>query len=196
MMSIRLIVGLGNPGDEYELTRHNAGAWFVEQIARQAHLVLRSENKFLGRYVKTSIEHKECHLLIPSTFMNRSGGSVASVLNFYKILPEEIIVAHDELDMPPGAAKLKQGGGHAGHNGLRDIIAALGTSDFLRLRLGIGHPGRPDKVSDYVLSRPNKADEQKIYNAIDDAIMIVPDLLAGDISGAMKRLHTEKVIQK
>ncbi len=195
-MSIRVIIGLGNPGDQYEMTRHNAGAWFVEQIARQSHLVLRSENKFLGRYGKASIVHKDCHLLIPSTFMNRSGGSVASLLNFYKILPQEILVAHDELDMPPGAVKLKQGGGHAGHNGLRDIIAALGTPDFLRLRIGIGHPGRPDKVSDYVLSRPNKADEQKIYNAIDDAIMIVPDLLAGNIPAAMKLLHTDSASQK
>lgn len=193
--AIRLIVGLGNPGPQYEITRHNAGAWFVEQLASQAQINLRAETKFLGRYAKTHIAHHECHLLIPTTFMNRSGASVSSVAKFYKISVQEILVAHDELDLAPGTAKLKQGGGHAGHNGLRDIIAAMGSNDFLRLRLGIGHPGSPDKVSDFVLNKPGKAEHQQIITAIDNSVRIVPDLLQGNISHAMKTLHTKEDIK-
>jgi PTH1 family peptidyl-tRNA hydrolase len=193
--AIRLIVGLGNPGPQYENTRHNAGAWFVEQLAQQSHSTLRAETKFLGHYAKTNIDNHECHMLIPTTFMNRSGASVAAVTKFYKISVHEILVVHDELDLAPGAVKLKQGGGHAGHNGLRDIIAAMGSNDFLRLRLGIGHPGSPDKVSDYVLSKPGKNEQQQIMQAIDSSLRIVPDLLEGKISHAMKTLHTKEEIK-
>lgn len=190
--AIRLIVGLGNPGPQYETTRHNAGAWFVEQLAQHVHSTLRPETKFLGHYLKTSIDQQECHLLIPSTFMNRSGASVSAVAKFYKIAVNEMLIVHDELDLASGAAKLKQGGGHAGHNGLRDIIAAMGSNDFLRLRLGIGHPGNPEKVSDYVLSKPGKTEQQQIMQAIDNSLRIVPDLLHGNISHAMKTLHTKE----
>lgn len=187
---IRCIVGLGNPGPQYETTRHNAGQWLVEQLAVKAHVTLRSENKFLGHYSKILLDGQECHLLIPHTFMNRSGGSVAAVAKFYKIKPQEILVAHDELDLAPGVIKLKQSGGHAGHNGLRDIIAALGTPDFLRFRIGIGHPGHADKVSDFVLSRPNQIEKQDIMQAIDRGLLVVPELLAGNIAPAIKTLHT------
>ncbi|MBY0544629.1 MAG: aminoacyl-tRNA hydrolase [Gammaproteobacteria bacterium] len=190
--AIRLIVGLGNPGPQYEETRHNAGAWFVHELAKQSNVVLRLENKFFGFYAKLTLNQKECQLLIPTTFMNRSGASVAAVIKFYKIVPQEILVVHDELDLPTGAAKLKQGGGHAGHNGLRDIISALGTADFLRLRLGIDRPADPARVSDYVLSRPNKIDEEKIKTAIHQALSILPDLMEGKVGQAMKTLHSTR----
>ncbi|MFN7096596.1 MAG: aminoacyl-tRNA hydrolase [Gammaproteobacteria bacterium] len=193
--AIRLIVGLGNPGPQYETTRHNAGAWFVEQLAHQCHVTLRAEHKFLGHSAKIHIEHHECHLLIPSTFMNRSGAAVAAIAKFYKISLAEMLIAHDELDLAPGTVKLKQGGGHAGHNGLRDIIAAMGSNDFLRLRLGIGHPGNQAKVADYVLSQPGKTEQQHIMQAIDNSLRIMPDLLQGKIAAAIKTLHTKEEIK-
>lgn len=187
---IRLIVGLANPGQDYANTRHNAGAWFVETLCQQQHALLRPETKFLGLHQKISLHGHECHLLIPTTYMNHSGAAVAAIAKFYKIPVGAILVAHDELDLAPGNVKLKLAGGHAGHNGLRDIISAIGSPNFLRLRLGIGHPGSPDKVTNFVLSAPNKTDRQAIDDAIYRATLITNELTAGHISKAMQQLHT------
>lgn len=186
MASIRLIVGLGNPGADYAATRHNAGFWLVDLLARQHSATLRAEGKFFSLYARTG----ETHLLEPQTFMNASGKAVAAVARFYKIQPDEILVVHDELDLPPGAAKLKQGGGHGGHNGLRDIIAALGVQDFWRLRLGIGHPGNKAEVVNFVLKPPRKEEQDAIDRAIDCALDVMPAVLAGKMPEAMKDLHT------
>ena len=190
---IRLIVGLGNPGAEYEQTRHNAGAWLVERLARQEGISLSPDKKFFGLSGKGRIAGQECFLLLPTTFMNRSGQSVAALANFYKIKPNEILVAHDELDMPAGVAKFKIGGGHGGQNGLRDIIAQLGNQkDFHRLRIGIGHPGDKSLVTGHVLGRASKAEQQSIDHVIDEAICVLPDAISGDLAKAMNRLHSFK----
>jgi|TARA_B110000008_G_C16874061_1_gene526021 PTH1 family peptidyl-tRNA hydrolase len=190
---IRLIVGLGNPGAEYEQTRHNAGAWLVERLARQEGISLSPDKKFFGLSGKGRIAGQECFLLLPTTFMNRSGQSVAALANFYKIKPNEILVAHDELDMPAGVAKFKTGGGHGGQNGLRDIIAQLGNQkDFHRLRVGIGHPGDKSLVTGHVLGRASKAEQQSIDHVIDEAICVLPDAISGDLAKAMNRLHSFK----
>ncbi len=187
---IRLIVGLGNPGPEYAATRHNAGAWFAERLAKQWQLALRFENKFQGQLAAyTSAEHKVL-VLIPSTFMNLSGQAVRAITQFYQIPPTSILVAHDELDFPPGVVRLKRGGGHGGHNGLRDIMHHLHTDNFYRLRLGIGHPGDRSQVHDYVLNKPSKQDYTLILEAIDQALSIIPELLIGVIEKAMQKLHT------
>lgn len=186
MASIRLIVGLGNPGPDYAATRHNAGFWLLDLLARQHSATLRAEGKFFSLYARAG----ETHLLEPQTFMNASGKAVAAVARFYKIQPDEILVVHDELDLPPGAAKLKQGGGHGGHNGLRDIIAALGVQDFWRLRLGIGHPGNKAEVVSFVLKPPRKEEQDAIDRAIDCALDVMPAVLAGKMPEAMKDLHT------
>lgn len=188
---IRLIVGLGNPGKEYEATRHNAGFWLVERLATDGHAVFRAEAKFHGLAAKTSLERQEVWLLKPQTYMNASGRSVAALAAFYKIAPSEILVVHDELDLPPGAAKLKKGGGHAGHNGLRDIAAALKTPDFWRLRLGIGHPGDRARVADFVLHPPRKEEAEAIGEALEQSLAVVGPLARGDFAGAMRRLHTK-----
>jgi len=167
MSCIKLIVGLGNPGKQYENTRHNAGFWFVEEVARQYQLQFRPETKFLGEVARVQSNGHDVWLLKPMTFMNRSGQSIQSLANFYKISPDQILVVHDELDLSPGTAKLKSGGGHGGHNGLRDTIAALGTPAYLRLRLGIGHPGHRDQVVDYVLHPP----PSRIYNKLKRLFM-------------------------
>lgn len=188
---IKLLVGLGNPGAQYEKTRHNAGAELVEQIAAHQHLTLQPEKRYFGLYGKIQIAGQPVHLLIPTTFMNRSGQAVAALANFFKIAPNEILVAHDELDMPPGVARFKRGGGHGGHNGLRDIISQLGNNrDFYRLRIGIGHPGAANLVSDYVLSRPPVSDRQKTQAAIDEALRELPLAIDGDWSRAMNELHS------
>lgn len=190
---IRLIVGLGNPGAEYEQTRHNAGAWLVERLARQEGISLSPDKKFFGLSGKGRISGQECFLLLPTTFMNRSGQAVAALANFYKIKPNEILVAHDELDMPAGVAKFKTGGGHGGQNGLRDIISQLGNQrDFHRLRVGISHPGDKSLVTGHVLGRASKAEQQSIDSVIDEAICVLPDAIAGDMSKAMNRLHSFK----
>lgn len=190
---IRLIVGLGNPGTEYEHTRHNAGFWLVEQLARQEGISLSPDKKFFGRSGKGRIGGQECYLLLPTTFMNRSGQAVAALANFYKIKPSEILVAHDELDMPAGVAKFKTGGGHGGQNGLRDIIARMSNQkDFHRLRIGIGHPGDKNLVTGHVLGRPSKAEQQSIDAVIDEALRVLPDAIAGDLPKAMNRLHSFK----
>lgn len=191
MTAIKLIVGLGNPGGEYRGTKHNAGADFVEQLARDNGAELRSEAKFFGLAGQITVSGHSLRLLIPTTFMNRSGKAVAAIATFYKITPQEILIAHDELDIQPGTARFKRGGGHGGHNGLRDIIPALGNSrDFYRLRIGIGHPGHASKVSGYVLSQPSAADRDRIDASIEEAVRSLPLLLDGDDVKAMTRLHS------
>ena len=191
MTAIKLIVGLGNPGGEYRGTRHNAGADFVEQLARDTGAELRSEAKFFGLAGQITVNSHSLRLLIPTTFMNRSGKAVAAIATFYKITPQEILIAHDELDIQPGTARFKRGGGHGGHNGLRDIIPALGNNrDFYRLRIGIGHPGHASKVSGYVLSQPGAADRDRIDASIEEAVRSLPLLLDGDDVKAMTRLHS------
>lgn len=192
MTALRLIVGLGNPGAEYAQTRHNAGFWFADELARTTHARFGVEGRLYGEAVKLDIGGAPVWLLKPSTFMNRSGQSVAAALRYFKIEPEQMLVAHDELDLPPGTARLKFDGGHGGQNGLRDILAHLGHGRFHRLRLGIGHPGSRDKVTPWVLGRPGRDDEAAILRAIDDALGVLPLLMAGDTNEAMKRLHTAR----
>jgi PTH1 family peptidyl-tRNA hydrolase len=193
MTAVQLIVGLGNPGPEYDQTRHNAGALFVERVADSQRVNLSVDRKYFGLVGKFNHQGREVRLLIPTTYMNRSGQSVAALANFFKIKPEEILVAHDELDMPPGIAKLKQGGGHGGHNGLRDIIAQLGNQNsFHRLRLGIGHPGHASLVSGYVLGRAPRSEQELLDQSIDFALGVLPDILAGDWTRAMHKLHSQK----
>ncbi len=186
-----MIVGLGNPGSEYRGTRHNAGADFIDELARQNSATLQPESKFFGLAGRITMAGHDLRLLIPTTFMNRSGKSVAALASFYKIAPEEILVAHDELDMPPGTARFKRGGGHGGHNGLRDIVPSLGNSkEFYRLRIGIGHPGHASKVTGYVLGSPSQVDRGRIGACIAEAIVALPLLLAGDATKAMTHLHS------
>ena len=188
---IQLIVGLGNPGPKYERTRHNAGADFVLELARWHNITLKEDSKFFGATGRVTLNGHDVRLLIPSTFMNRSGQSVSAMAKFYDIPPQAILVAHDELDLDPGTARLKLGGGHGGHNGLRDTIKALGNNkNFARLRIGIGHPGHADDVVDFVLKKASKSDQQLIDNCIDDAIRVMPLTLAGEWNSAMKQLHT------
>ena len=186
---IRLIVGLGNPGPEHELQRHNAGFWWVDQIAQREGLDLRPEKGFFGHVARLRGPQGEVWLLEPGTYMNRSGQSVGAMARFYKIAPEEILVAHDELDLPPGQVKLKCGGGHAGHNGLRDIAAQLGTPMFWRLRLGIGHPGNREAVIGFVLGRPQRAELELIEQAMDRALDALPRMLRGELDAAVMELH-------
>ncbi len=189
MPQVKAIIGLGNPGDDYAATRHNAGAWLVEILARQAGSELRPEKKFLGLYARVNLGGHELHLLEPTTYMNRSGAAVAALCQFYKVAPEELLVAHDELDIPPGTARYKQAGGHGGHNGLRDIIRALGDKGFNRLRIGIGHPGDSRQVTQYVLGRPGKAELADIGAALDECLATLPLAAAGEWAQAMNRLH-------
>lgn len=191
MTAIKLIVGLGNPGSEYRGTRHNAGADFVAELARVGGGSLHLESRFFGLADRISFGGHDVRLLVPTTFMNRSGQSVAAMASFFKIAPEQILVAHDELDIQPGNARFKRGGGHGGHNGLRDIIPALGNNkEFHRLRIGIGHPGHASRVSAYVLSRPSAQDRERIDASITEAIGALPLLLEGDATKAMTRLHS------
>lgn len=192
MAAIRLVVGLGNPGAEYEDTRHNAGFWFVDRLAGEAGVSLRLETKFHGVLGRLRHNDLECWLLKPATFMNLSGRAVLAVAHFYKILPNEILVVHDELDLEPGTVKLKYAGGHAGHNGLKDIAAQLGVPDFWRLRLGIGHPGNRGEVKDYVLHRPGKEERSAIDTTIDQSLQVWPKLLAGQHEAAMLALHSRQ----
>jgi PTH1 family peptidyl-tRNA hydrolase len=191
-MSIRLIVGLGNPGPEYEQTRHNAGFWLVDQLANGA---LSRESRFNALAAKRKIAGQEVWLLEPQTYMNRSGQSVGAIARFYKIAPEEVLVVHDELDLPPGAAKIKKGGSSGGHNGLKDITAALGTQDYWRLRIGIGHPrslNLQQQVVDFVLHRPRKEEQPLIDDAINKSFDVIPLLCEGKFEAAMMQLHTTK----
>ncbi len=190
---IELIVGLGNPGSQYEQTRHNAGFWFVEALARQHGASFKSETKFHGEACKICVGAHDVWLLKPMTFMNRSGQGIAALARFYKIEPANILVAHDELDLPPGDIRLKLGGGHGGHNGLRDTIDKLGnTRDFQRLRIGIGHPGHSSQVTGYVLGKA-QADEQRLMeDAIDAALKVMPLAIAGELQKAMNELHSKR----
>lgn len=189
---IRLVVGLGNPGPEYAQTRHNAGYWFLDALAARLRADLRPATKFLGETGECELDGEKRRLLKPGTFMNRSGQSMAAMARFYKYPPEDILIAHDDIDLPPGSVRLKRGGGDGGHNGLRDIIAALGTVDFHRLRIGVGHPGSSDEVVDYVLRRATAEDQRLIEEAIDNALAHYRQILAGDLSNAMNVLHRRK----
>ena len=190
---IELIVGLGNPGSEYDRTRHNAGADFVAELAHKAGAQLNPDPKYYGLTARISYQSQDLRLLIPTTYMNRSGQAVSALASFFKIEPGAILVAHDELDLAPGIARLKQGGGHGGHNGLRDIISALGNNpNFARLRLGIGHPGSAADVANFVLKRAPSSEQSLIEAATYNAIQCLPDLLKGDWNKAMKNLHTER----
>ncbi|MBP9604413.1 MAG: aminoacyl-tRNA hydrolase [Chromatiaceae bacterium] len=189
---IRLIVGLGNPGPQYEATRHNVGFWFVDALATRHQAPFRSELKFHGLLSRVPIGGVDLRLLKPATFMNRSGQSLGAAARYLDIPPEAILVAHDELDLTVGTARLKQGGGHAGHNGLRDIINVLGSRDFWRLRIGIDHPGDRQQVVNYVLGRPSRDDEGRIVSVLEDAESCLPDLLSGEFQKAMHRLHSSR----
>jgi PTH1 family peptidyl-tRNA hydrolase len=189
---IRLLVGLGNPGPEYEATRHNAGFWFIDAVARQAKVALVPERSWFGLAAKMITPHGPVWLLEPMTLMNLSGKSVAALARFFKIAPEEILVVHDELDLMPGQAKLKLGGSHAGHNGLRDIHAQLGTDDYWRLRIGVGHPGVKSEVVNWVLKKPSPEHRTVIEDCIARSIKALPDLLAGEMGKATMLIHTSK----
>ena len=192
MPAIQLIVGLGNPGSDYEPTRHNAGFWFVDEMARRCQQPFRSEPRFQSEVARCLVDGNECRLQKPMTFMNRSGQAVRSLLQFFKIPLEQVLVVHDELDLSPGVVRFKKGGGHGGHNGLRDLISHLGSKDFYRLRVGIGHPGHRDQVVDYVLKKPSKQDRLQIEEALVDALDVMPDIIQGRFERAMNALHTSK----
>jgi len=188
---VELIVGLGNPGPNYERTRHNAGADLVLELAKSLHVELKHESKFFGDTARVTLDGRDVRLLIPSTFMNLSGKSVNGLAKFYQIVPENILVVHDELDLSPGVSRFKKGGGHGGHNGLRDTIKCLGNNkDFARLRIGIGHPGNAKQVADYVLKKASPDDQQLIINSIDDALRALPLAVAGEWEKAMLKLHS------
>jgi PTH1 family peptidyl-tRNA hydrolase len=189
---IRLIAGLGNPGPEYEDTRHNAGFWWVDEVARSLKVPLQMERGHFGLLGRANVEGHTVWLAEPQTFMNLSGKCVASVARFYKIAPQEVLVVHDELDLPPGEAKLKQGGGHAGHNGLRDIHAQLGSPDYWRLRIGIGHPGNKGEVPNWVLKKPSPDDRIAIAQTLDRCLKALPHLIAGEMAKATALIHTSK----
>jgi peptidyl-tRNA hydrolase, PTH1 family len=189
---IRLFVGLGNPGPEYEATRHNAGFWWVDALARELKVPLAAEKGYHGLVARTNVHGHTVWLLEPQTFMNLSGKSVAALARFFKIKPEEILVAHDELDIAPGQAKLKFGGGHAGHNGLRDIHAQLGTDDYWRLRIGIGHPGVKSEVANWVLKKPAPEQRMLIEECVARTLKAAPALIAGEMDKAMLLVHTSK----
>lgn len=188
---IRLLVGLGNPGSEYEATRHNAGFWFIDAAARQLGATLTPERSYFGLAARVNRANGPVWLLEPMTFMNLSGKSVAALARFFKINPDEILVAHDELDLEPGQAKMKRGGSHAGHNGLKDIQAQLGSADFWRLRLGVGHPGVKAEVVNYVLRKPPLAEFELIGKSIDQSLSSLDHLLSGEMEQALMKIHAK-----
>ncbi len=189
---IKLVVGLGNPGPEYDATRHNAGFWFVDGAARALKTSLTMDKSYAGLVARTAFQGQPVWLLEPQTYMNLSGKSVGALARFFKINPDEVLVVHDELDLAPGEAKLKFGGGHAGHNGLRDIHAQLGTGDYWRLRIGIGHPGLKTEVANWVLKKPPLDHRIAIDQCIDRALTALPHLLTGEMNKAMLHIHTSK----
>ncbi len=192
---IKLVAGLGNPGPEYSRTRHNAGVWFVEELAQRNNISLRPEKKYSGLYGKGLIGGELVHLLVPTTFMNRSGQAVAPLANFFRINVDNILIAHDELDMLPGSVKIKQGGGHGGHNGLKDIIARMANNkDFFRLRIGIGHPGHRDKVTGHVLGKAPQNEQAQIEQAIDEASRCFELWQVDGLKKAQQRLHAFKAL--
>ncbi|EDY86775.1 peptidyl-tRNA hydrolase [gamma proteobacterium HTCC5015] len=186
---IEMLVGLGNPGDKYTETRHNAGFWFLDEVAARYGASFRPDSKFQGEAASIRFEGRDIRLLKPTTFMNHSGRSISAMARFYKIPVEHILVAHDELDLDPGVARLKRAGGHGGHNGLRDTIAAMGK-DFWRLRIGIGHPGHRDDVVGYVLKNASKSERQQITNSLMDVDDVLDTLLSGQLEKAMMQLHS------
>lgn len=189
--NIALIAGLGNPGSQHAATRHNVGFWFLERLQRAYPFSLVAEKKFNGQSGRLECNGKQVRVIAPDTFMNLSGQSIAPMATFYRIAPAQILVVHDELDLNPGIVRLKIGGGHGGHNGLRDITAKLGGADFLRLRIGIGHPGVNRDVTGYVLHKPPSSEQTLIDEAIDNAIAVLPDIVCGDYQKAMNTLHGE-----
>jgi len=191
-MGIKLFVGLGNPGPEYEATRHNAGFWWVDALARDLKVTLSHEKGYHGLVARANVHGETVWLLEPKTFMNLSGRAAAALARFYKIKPEEMLVVHDELDIAPGEAKLKFGGGHAGHNGLRDIHAQLGTGDYWRLRIGIGHPGVKVEVADWVLRKPAPEQRTAMEECVARTLKAVPALIAGEMEKATLLIHTSK----
>lgn len=191
---LKLIVGIGNPGDQYANTRHNAGIWFVERLAQQLGSVFKEEKKFFARVTKANYEGQELRLLIPTTYMNESGKSVGALANFFKIPAIQILIAHDELDFAIGTIRFKQGGGLAGHNGLRDISRCLGGSqDFNRLRVGVGHPGSKEQVTGHVLGKATTEDKELIGRCIEEAMACMPLAVQGEWDQAMNRLHNFKI---
>jgi PTH1 family peptidyl-tRNA hydrolase len=193
MAGLRLVIGLGNPGEEYSRTRHNAGFWLVDALAAEREARFGRESKLHAETAKVICAGRSLWLLKPATFMNHSGRAVAAALGYFKIAPEECLIAHDDLDLPPGTARLKFDGGHGGQNGLRDIMAHLGHGRFHRLRLGIGHPGHKDRVTPWVLGRPSVEDERRILAAVARALEVLPLAVAGEFDEARKRLHTKPV---
>jgi len=191
MTSLHLIAGLGNPEDKYLRTLHNAGFWFVDELVRRYGGEFRYEKKFDAECCKTGIEGHDVWLVKPQSYMNLSGGPLRAALDYYRVGMDELLVAHDEIDLPPGTVRLKQGGGHGGHNGIRDVIRHCGA-DFLRLRIGVGHPGEKDKVTGYVLKRASSDIEAMVEKNIDEAIAVLPLLFDGDVNAAMKKLHTRE----
>lgn len=189
---IKLFVGLGNPGPEYDATRHNAGFWWIDALAREWKISMAMDKSYHGLVGRTTVHGSTVWLLQPQTFMNLSGKSVAALARFFKVAPQEILVGHDELDIAPGQMKLKFGGSHAGHNGLRDIHAQLGSGDYWRLRLGVGHPGNKAEVVNWVLKKPSQDDRIAIEQSIDRSIKALPALLAGDMEKATLLVHTSK----
>jgi len=189
---VSLIVGLGNPGSEYERTRHNAGFWFLDELARQQNLSFKAEKKFHGEVARYKHNGEDVWLLKPMTFMNLSGQAVQALAHFYKINLDEILVVHDELDLSVDTARLKKGGGHGGHNGLRDIASKMGGNNYLRLRLGIGHPGDKSKVTNHVLKKASTDDQISIERNIERALNVLPLVIEGNIQKAMNELHTDK----
>jgi len=189
---ISLIVGLGNPGKEHEGDRHNAGADFVNLLAHANNTQLKVDKKYFGQTGKIQIDSREVHLLVPTTYMNLSGKAIAAMSAFYKIAPENILVCHDELDFLPGDIRLKKGGGHGGHNGLRDTISTLGNNNsFLRLRIGIGHPGDAAQVADYVLKSPSKTERKLIEQGFEKALSVIDLVIKGQFEKAMHHLHSQ-----
>lgn len=196
MSELFLIVGLGNPGSQYSQTRHNAGFWFLDDLYREvlaggvAGIGFKQQARLAAEICRAQVFKRDCILARPLVFMNNSGRAVRALLDYYRIDIENLLVVYDELDLPPGTARLKKGGGHGGHNGMRDIFRHVDNTDFLRLRIGIGHPGHKDAVTGYVLSRPKAAEERQMLQSIRRAIAVMPDLLAGNVSKATKDLHT------
>ena len=195
MSQIKLIVGLGNPGQQYVSTRHNAGFWFIDRLAEQLHSSLMRKDKFFGYVGTATIEGKSVYLLKPETFMNLSGKSVLALSSFYRIEANQILVAHDELDIGCGDVRFKATGGHGGHNGLKDIIRCLGTKDFYRLRIGIDHPGHASQVTNFVLSQPAKSDKQLIQSSIELSVEQMPAIVNGDFEAVMQALHTRRDVK-
>jgi PTH1 family peptidyl-tRNA hydrolase len=187
-----VIAGLGNPGAKYSETRHNAGFWFLDELAQRNSITLREQSRFKSDTARVELFGQECLLLKPKTFMNHSGQAIQAVMDYFEVQSSQLLVAYDELDLPVGTIRLKVGGGHGGHNGLRDIFQHWTDQEFLRVRIGIGHPGVRDEVTDYVLGRPTANEEKQVRKAISAAITVLPEVLGGQLARAMKLLHTQE----